>query len=88
MSAVTRRISVERRMREILRNGRSDAYLFGLNPETHRLINEPGLNVAASLRAESGRQITIVTDEEAGPTEVRVLLEGRTGLFSKKPFTR
>jgi len=86
VSQQTRRIAVERRMRETLRNGHSGAYLFGLNPETFKLITEPGLNVAASLRAETGCQVTIVPDEEAGPTEVRVLIEGKTGLFRRGPF--
>jgi len=86
VSRQTRRISVERRMREILRGGKSDAYLFGLNPETFALVTEPGLNVAATLRAETGIQVTIVPEESAGPTEVRVLIEGRTGLFGRRPF--
>jgi len=88
VSRQTRRIAVERRMREILRTGKNDAYLFGLNPETFELITEPGLNIAASLRAETGRQVTIVPDKEAAPTEVRILIEGRTGLFNRKPFGR
>jgi ribonuclease G len=86
ISRQTRRITVERRMRQILRNGQSGAYLFGLNPETFKLITEPGLNVAASLRADTGCQVTIVPDEEASPTEVRVLIEGRTGLFARAPW--
>jgi ribonuclease G len=88
VSRQTRRIAVERRMREVLRTGKSDAYLFGLNPSTFGLVTEPGLNVAASLRAETGRQVTIVPDDEAGPTEVRVLIEGRTSLFGRRPFAR
>jgi ribonuclease G len=86
VSRQTRRFSVERRMREILRAGKSDAYLFGLNPETFALVTEPGLNVAATLRAETGIQVTIVPEESASPTEVRVLIEGRKGLFGRKPF--
>ncbi len=86
VSRQTRRIAVERRMREILRNGASGAYLFGLNPDTFKLITEPGLNVAAALRADTGSQVTIVPDEEAAPTEVRVLIEGRTGLFGRAPW--
>jgi ribonuclease G len=86
VSRQTRRISVERRLRELLRTGRSDAYLFGINPETFELITEPGLNVAATLKAETGKQITIVPDPEAAPTEVRVLIEGRTGLLGKRGF--
>ena len=83
ISRATRRIAVERRMREILRTGKSNAYLFGLNPQTYELVTAPGLNTAASLRAETGRQVSIVADEEAGPTEVRILIEGRTGLLRR-----
>ena len=43
----------------------------------------PGLNVAASLRAETGKQVSIAADEDAGPTEVRILIEGRTGLLKR-----
>jgi ribonuclease G len=83
VSRTTRRIAVERRMREILRTGKSNAYLFGLNPQTHELVTAPGLNTAATLRAETGKQVSIVADEEAGPTEVRILIEGRTGLLRR-----
>ncbi|MDR3686092.1 MAG: Rne/Rng family ribonuclease [Coriobacteriia bacterium] len=83
VSRTTRRIAVERRMREILRNGKSNAYLFGLAPATFELVMAPGLNVAATLRAETGKQVSIVADDEAGATEVRVLIEGRTGLLRR-----
>jgi ribonuclease G len=86
VSHQTRRISVERRMREVLRAGRSDAYLFGINPETFELLNAPGMNTAATLRAETGKHVTIVAEPDAAPTEVRVLIEGRTGLFGMRPF--
>ena len=83
VSRTTRRIAVERRMREILRNGKSNAYLFGLNPQTYELVTAPGLNTAASLRAETGKQVSIVADQDAGATEVRILIEGRTGLLRR-----
>ena len=83
ISRTTRRIAVERRMREILRTGKSNAYLFGLNPQTYELVTAPGLNTAASLRAETGKQVSIVADDEAGATEVRILIEGRTGLLRR-----
>jgi len=80
LSDVTRRITVERKMREVLRSGRSTAYLFGLNPATYELVTAPGRNTAAVLRAETGRQVSIVPDEKAAPTEVLVLIEGRGGV--------
>jgi ribonuclease G len=83
ISRTTRRISVERRMREILSAGKSNAYLFGLNPQTYELVMAPGNNTAASLRSETGKQVSIVADDGTGPTEVRVLIEGRTGVFGR-----
>ena len=83
VSRATRRIAVERRMREILRSGKSNAYLFGLNPQTYELVTAPGLNTAAALRAETGKQVSIVPDEESAATEVRILIEGKTGLLRR-----
>jgi len=78
LSKTTRRIAAERRMREILLSGRSTAYLFGLHPETYDLVMAPGRNTMALLRTETGKQVSIVADADVGPTEVRVMIEGRT----------
>jgi ribonuclease G len=83
MSEATRRIMVERRMREILLAGRSAAFLFGLSPETYAIINEPGRNVIAALRAETRKQVAIVADQDCGPAEVRVLIEGKAGTIER-----
>jgi ribonuclease G len=83
LSETTRRIAVVRQMREILSLGRSAAYLFGLHPDTYELVMAPGQNVVAVLRSETGKQVAIVPDDDAGPTEVRVLIEGRAGLLKR-----
>lgn len=83
LSEATRRIAVERRMREILTEGTASAYLFGVAPETHELIVAPGRNVIAGLKADTGRQVTVVPDEECEPTEVKVLIEGKTGYLRR-----
>jgi ribonuclease G len=83
LSQATRRIAAERRMRELLLSGKSGAYLFGLNPETFELVMAPGRNTVAVLRSESGKQVSIVADPDVGATDVRVLIEGRTGLFHR-----
>ncbi len=79
LSGTSRRIAAERRMREILLSGKSSAYLFGLNPRTYELVMAPGTNALAQLRAESGKQVAVIAEEDCGPTEVRVLIEGRAG---------
>jgi ribonuclease G len=79
----TRRIAVERRMREILLTGRSAAYLFGLNPDTYDLVMASGQNVIAGLRSATGKQVAIVPDDDAESTEVMVLIEGRAGVLKR-----
>ena len=46
-------------------------------------MTAPGLNIAAALRAETGKQVSIVPDEESAATEVRILIEGKTGLLRR-----
>lgn len=81
ISDTTKRIVVERKLKEIVLKGRSSAYLVGLNPETYALVTAPGNNWLALLRAESGKGINVIADPDAGPTEVRVLIEGKAGLL-------
>ncbi len=83
LSEATRRIMVERRMREILLSGRSAAYLFGLEPQTYAIVNQPGRNVVAALRAETRKQVAIVADPDCAPAEVRVLIEGKAGSIER-----
>jgi sarcosine oxidase gamma subunit len=74
---------VERRMRETLLSGKSAAYLFGISPETYAIINQPGRNVLAALRAETRKQVAMVADPDCGPAEVRVLIEGKAGSIER-----
>jgi len=83
LSSTTRRIDVERKMREILVSGRSPAYLFAINPETYELITAPGQNTIASLRSATGKHVAVVADAGCDETEVRVLIEGRAGLVER-----
>ncbi|MBA4370768.1 MAG: ribonuclease E/G [Coriobacteriaceae bacterium] len=83
ISDTTKRITVERRMREILQGGRSPAYLFGLHPDTYQLVMAPGHNAVAMLRAETGKQVAVVPERDAEPTEVRVIIEGKAGLVQR-----
>jgi ribonuclease G len=83
LSAATRRIAVERRLKELLVGSTSSALLFGVHPETYDLLMAPGMNVVAGLRSETRQQVSIVPDPECEPLEVRVLIEGKTGFMQR-----
>jgi len=76
LSGATRRITVERRMRELIGAGKATAYLFGLHPEAYSLVTAPGSGTLATLKAETGRLVVVVPEPDCEPTEVRVLIEG------------
>jgi ribonuclease G len=77
LSNATRRIAVERRMREIVERGRHSAYLIALHPETYALVNAPGNNALSALRAQTGKHIALAPDANVGVAEVRVIIEGK-----------
>ena len=83
LSAATRRIAVERRMRDAIAKSKASAFLFAVNPETYEAITVPGLNIIAGLRSETRAQITVAPDPECEPLEVRVLIEGKTGFIKR-----
>ena len=85
LSDTTRRITVERRMRELLLAGSSSAYLFAVEPGTYELLNAPGLNVLPGLKAETGKQVSLIAEPGLEQTEVRVVMEGvgRGGLLKR-----
>jgi len=80
LSDTTRRITVERTLREILVGGKASAYLVGLNPQTYALVHAPGNNTLALLRSETGKRVNVIADPDVGPTEVRLLIEGKAAV--------
>ncbi|MFU8891161.1 MAG: Rne/Rng family ribonuclease, partial [Anaerosomatales bacterium] len=83
LSAATRRIAVERRLRELLGSAGSSAFLFGVHPETYDLLMAPGTNVIAALKSETRKEVSIVPDAECEPLEVKVLIEGKSGFLKR-----
>jgi len=71
------RIMVERKIRSILCTGRADGYLLGVSAETYALLAEPGRNLTAMLRAETGKHVSLTVDRDVNATEVRIVMEGR-----------
>ncbi len=77
LSDTTRRIIVERSLRDLLLAGKSSAYLVGLNPQTYALVNAPGNNTLALLRSETGKRVNVIADPDVDPIEVRLMIEGK-----------
>lgn len=80
LSDTTRRIIVERGLRELITGGKASAYLVGLNPQTYALVNAPANNTLALLRSETGKRVNVIADPDVGPIEVRLLIEGKASV--------
>lgn len=72
----TRRIEVERAIRRELGTSRGDAFLLAVSPDTYELLTEPGANVVAAIRSETGKRIHLSVDKTLGPLDVVTLVEG------------
>ena len=83
LSAITRRIDAQRRLREVLLGSSASALLVAVHPETYELLTAPGTHVLGSLRAETRKQLEVVAEPNCEPFEVRVLIEGRRGVLER-----
>ena len=72
----TRRIAVERAIREQVTNSRGKAFLFALSPSTYELVTAPGVNMLATLRGETGSTVHLTIDRDLGPLDAVALVEG------------
>ena len=90
LSFETCRISVERKIREIIASSRHQAFLFAINDETYASIMDSGINFALTIRAETGKRIRLVGERDLEPTEVCTLIEGNhpKDSFGKKHLMR
>ena len=71
------RIMTTRRLRDILRMGRSQAYLVAVDPVTHGVLTDRSLNIVAQLQSETGKALVLIPDPDVALGEVRVVMEGR-----------
>ncbi len=83
LSDTTRRIAVQRRLEELLVSSTSNAFLFAVHPTTYDLLMAPGMNIIASLKSETRKQIEIIPEADCENLEVRVVIEGKTGFLRR-----
>lgn len=93
LSEQTRRIAVDRSIREMIMSSRGDSFLFAINSDTYEMVTASGVNLCAAIRAETGKEVRLVGEKSLGPTQVEVLIEGglapvSQGLFGKRSFIR
>lgn len=90
LSAYTRKVAVERSIREYCTQSTSNSFLFAVNSETYDIITSSGANLPALVKHDTGKDVRIVGDPKLEPVQVEVLIEGSNpkSLFGKFKFLR
>ena len=78
LSAQTCRIEIDRRIRAYVARSRAESFLFAVNGETFDLVTAAGINLAANIKADTGKEIRLSPDSSLGLTELVCLLEGHS----------
>jgi ribonuclease G len=76
LSPVTRRIEVDRTIRSFIAQSKAQSFLFAVNAETYNIVSAAGVNLAANIKADTGKEVRLTPDPKLGIVEVVCLLEG------------
>ncbi|MDR1774890.1 MAG: Rne/Rng family ribonuclease [Actinomycetes bacterium] len=91
MTGTTRKIAVEREIRSYVHASRARSFLFALNDETYAYCTGPGVNLAAVIKAETGKEVRFIADNTLDALEVACVLEGEkpsTPLLTPRLFSK
>ena len=78
LSPQTRRIELDRRLRSYVTHSKAQSFLFAVNAETYEIVTAAGVNLAAAIKADTGKEVRLTPDLALGLVELRCLLEGHS----------
>jgi len=76
LSPQTRRIEIDRRLRNYVTNSRQQSFLFAINDESYEIVTAAGINLAAAIKADTGKTVRLVPDPAFGLVDFECLIEG------------
>jgi ribonuclease G len=76
LSSQTVLIEIDRRIRSFVAGSKSQSFLFALSPESLDTVLAPGVNLAAAIKADTGKEIRLLADQNLSNVDVQCLIEG------------
>jgi len=78
LSPMTRKIEIDRRLRNYVTASKQHSFLFAINDESYEIVTAAGVNMAASIKADTGKEVRMVPDPDLGLIDFMCLIEGHT----------
>jgi ribonuclease G len=76
LSPLTRRIQIERNIRAWVARSKAASFLFAVSPGSYAIVTGAGVNLAANIKADTGKEVRLIAEPGLGLTEALCLLEG------------
>ncbi|MCL2379513.1 MAG: Rne/Rng family ribonuclease [Coriobacteriia bacterium] len=78
LSAATRRIEIDRRLRNYVVSSKQQSFLFAINDETYEIVTAAGINLAAAIKADTGKMVRLFPDSSLQAIDFECLIEGQS----------
>ncbi|MCL2438649.1 MAG: Rne/Rng family ribonuclease [Coriobacteriia bacterium] len=89
LSPLTRKIEIDRRLRNYVTHSKQQSFLFALNEESHEIVTAAGVNLTAGIKADTGKEVRLIPDPALGLIDFECLIEGHTpGTGGSEQFTQ
>ena len=88
LSPLTRKIEVDRKIRNYVTGSRLQSFLFAVNDETYDIVTAAGVNLTASIKADTGKEVRLVPDHGLGLIDFKCLIEGHNPTSGETAATR
>ena len=78
LSPLTRKIEIDRRLRNYVMHSKLQSFLFAINDESYDIVTAAGVNMAASIKADTGKEVRLIPDPRQGIIDFECLIEGHS----------
>jgi len=77
LSPLTRRIEIDRRIRNYIAGSKMHSFLFAVNDETYEIVTAAGVNLTSGIKVDLGKEVRLMPDASLGLIDFVCLIEGQ-----------
>ena len=88
LSPLTCKIEIDRRLRNYVTASKQHSFLFAVNDESYKIVTAAGVNMAASIKADTGKEVRMIPDASLGLIDFICLIEGHSPAGAEQQRTQ
>ena len=88
LSPLTRRIEIDRRIRNYITASKQHSFLFAINDESYEVVTAAGVNLTAAIKADTGKDVRLIPEKNLGIIDFECLIEGISPTSPETPINQ